>query len=139
MFQCREVKEPLRARTTPGGSIFRVRPMRLFQHSVPIEVCYFNLIDFIAAGSDTYLSKGAYPIHHLFPLLQGILKRRGLHFLVPPFNASAQVGSLTPYVQPELTSLACLFRHDRFRAVFSHYGLSGASPIPNQGLRHQIR
>jgi hypothetical protein len=35
--------------------------------------------------------EGAYLIHHLFPLLQGILKRRGLHFLVPPFNASAQV------------------------------------------------
>ncbi|KAI1390972.1 temperature dependent protein affecting M2 dsRNA replication-domain-containing protein [Hypoxylon trugodes] len=35
--------------------------------------------------------RGAYPIHHLFPLLQGILKRRGLHFLVPPFNASAQL------------------------------------------------
>ncbi|KAI4867241.1 PIN domain-like protein [Hypoxylon rubiginosum] len=35
--------------------------------------------------------RGAYPIHYLFPLLQGILKRRSLHFLVPPFNASAQV------------------------------------------------
>ncbi|KAK6951855.1 hypothetical protein Daesc_006380 [Daldinia eschscholtzii] len=35
--------------------------------------------------------RGAYPVHNLFPLLQGILKRRGLHFLVPPFNASAQL------------------------------------------------
>ncbi|KAI1485243.1 nuclease-like protein [Biscogniauxia mediterranea] len=35
--------------------------------------------------------RGAYLVHHLFPLLQGILKRRGLHFLVPPFNASAQL------------------------------------------------
>lgn len=35
--------------------------------------------------------RGAYPVHHLFPLLQGILHRRGLHFLVPPFNASAQL------------------------------------------------
>ncbi|RYP48046.1 hypothetical protein DL768_005968 [Monosporascus sp. mg162] len=35
--------------------------------------------------------RGAYPVHHLFPMLQGILKRRGLHFLVPPFNASAQL------------------------------------------------
>ncbi|KAL7625082.1 hypothetical protein AAE478_004296 [Parahypoxylon ruwenzoriense] len=35
--------------------------------------------------------RGAYPVHHLFPLLQGILKSRGLHFLVPPFNASAQL------------------------------------------------
>jgi hypothetical protein len=35
--------------------------------------------------------RGAFLIPHLFPLLQAILKRRGLHFLVPPFNASAQV------------------------------------------------
>ncbi|KAH6655124.1 nuclease-like protein [Truncatella angustata] len=33
----------------------------------------------------------AYPISNLFPLLQGILKKRNLHFLVPPFNASAQL------------------------------------------------
>ncbi|OTB07770.1 hypothetical protein M426DRAFT_71545 [Hypoxylon sp. CI-4A] len=38
--------------------------------------------------------RGAFPIQHLFPLLKGILKRRGLHFLVPPFNASAQLAYL---------------------------------------------
>lgn len=37
----------------------------------------------------------AFPIPNLFPLLQGILKKRKLHFLVPPFNASAQVSTAT--------------------------------------------
>ncbi|KAI8633053.1 temperature dependent protein affecting M2 dsRNA replication-domain-containing protein [Xylariaceae sp. FL1651] len=36
-------------------------------------------------------NKGAYLVHHLFPLLQGILSRRGLHFKVAPVNASAQL------------------------------------------------
>ncbi|CAJ2508178.1 Uu.00g093640.m01.CDS01 [Anthostomella pinea] len=35
--------------------------------------------------------RGAYRVSNLFPMLQGILKRRGLHFLVPPYNASAQL------------------------------------------------
>lgn len=39
--------------------------------------------------------RGAYLVQNLFPLLQSILKSRGLHFLVPPFNASAQVSRLT--------------------------------------------
>ncbi|EFY87968.1 XPG I-region protein [Metarhizium acridum CQMa 102] len=34
---------------------------------------------------------GAYIIQNLYPLLQGILKQRGLHFLVPPYNACAQL------------------------------------------------
>ncbi|KHO01487.1 XPG I-region protein [Metarhizium album ARSEF 1941] len=34
---------------------------------------------------------GAYNVHNLYPLLQGILKQRGLHFLVPPYNACAQL------------------------------------------------
>ncbi|OAA39953.1 XPG I-region protein [Metarhizium rileyi] len=34
---------------------------------------------------------GAYIIQNLYPLLQGILKKRGLHFLVPPYNACAQM------------------------------------------------
>lgn len=38
-------------------------------------------------------SRGAYPIQNLFPLLQSILKKRQLHFLVPPFNACAQVSN----------------------------------------------
>lgn len=38
-------------------------------------------------------SRGAYPVQNLFPLLQGILKKRGLHFLVPPFNSCAQVSN----------------------------------------------
>ncbi|KAI1853640.1 hypothetical protein JX266_001624 [Neoarthrinium moseri] len=33
----------------------------------------------------------AYPVQNLYPLLQAILKKRNLHFLVPPFNASAQL------------------------------------------------
>lgn len=35
----------------------------------------------------------AFPISNLFPLLQRLLEKRGLHFLVPPFNASAQVNN----------------------------------------------
>ncbi|PFH58512.1 hypothetical protein XA68_13576 [Ophiocordyceps unilateralis] len=34
---------------------------------------------------------GAYNVQNLYPLLQGILKERNLHFLVPPYNASAQL------------------------------------------------
>ncbi|KAG6029643.1 hypothetical protein E4U41_000296 [Claviceps citrina] len=34
---------------------------------------------------------GAYIVQNLYPLLQGILRRRGLHFLVPPYNACAQL------------------------------------------------
>lgn len=34
---------------------------------------------------------GAYNVQNLYPLLQAILKKRGLHFLVPPYNACAQV------------------------------------------------
>lgn len=33
----------------------------------------------------------AYCVRNLYPLLQGILKERGLHFLVPPYNACAQL------------------------------------------------
>ncbi|KAK8058734.1 nuclease-like protein [Apiospora phragmitis] len=36
-------------------------------------------------------SRGAYPVQNLFPLLQSILKKHNLHFLVPPFNACAQL------------------------------------------------
>ncbi|KAI0122841.1 XPG domain-containing protein [Xylariales sp. AK1849] len=36
-------------------------------------------------------NRGAFPVQNLFPLLQGILKRRHLQFLVPPFHASAQL------------------------------------------------
>ncbi|KAL2168619.1 hypothetical protein VTG60DRAFT_7105 [Thermothelomyces hinnuleus] len=36
-------------------------------------------------------STSAFPARALYPLLQSILKKRGLHFLVPPFNASAQI------------------------------------------------
>ncbi|KAK7967435.1 XPG N-terminal domain-containing protein [Apiospora aurea] len=36
-------------------------------------------------------SRGAYPVQNLFPLLQSILKKRNMHFLVPPFNACAQL------------------------------------------------
>jgi hypothetical protein len=36
-------------------------------------------------------NRGAYPVQNLFPLLQGILMKRNIHFIVPPFNASAQV------------------------------------------------
>ncbi|TGJ83422.1 hypothetical protein E0Z10_g5326 [Xylaria hypoxylon] len=35
--------------------------------------------------------KGAYPVQNLYPLLQGILKRRGLYFKVAPVNAAAQL------------------------------------------------
>ncbi|KJZ71770.1 hypothetical protein HIM_08855 [Hirsutella minnesotensis 3608] len=34
---------------------------------------------------------GAYCVQNLYPLLQGILKERGLHFLVPPYNGCAQL------------------------------------------------
>ncbi|RDA90342.1 hypothetical protein CP533_6018 [Ophiocordyceps camponoti-saundersi (nom. inval.)] len=34
---------------------------------------------------------GAYNVQNLYPLLQVILKKRNLHFLVPPYNASAQL------------------------------------------------
>ncbi|KAK2603490.1 hypothetical protein QQS21_004350 [Conoideocrella luteorostrata] len=34
---------------------------------------------------------GAYIVQNLYPLLQAILKKRGLHFLVPPYNACAQL------------------------------------------------
>ncbi|GAB0132619.1 hypothetical protein EsDP_00001049 [Epichloe bromicola] len=34
---------------------------------------------------------GAYNVQNLYPLLQALLKRRGLHFLVPPYNACAQL------------------------------------------------
>jgi hypothetical protein len=36
-------------------------------------------------------STSAFPTRALYPLLQTILKQRGLHFLVPPFNAAAQM------------------------------------------------
>lgn len=36
-------------------------------------------------------SKGAYRVQNLRPLLQSILRRRGLHFLAAPYNACAQV------------------------------------------------
>ncbi|KAK3308108.1 nuclease-like protein [Chaetomium strumarium] len=36
-------------------------------------------------------STSAFPIRALYPLLQSILKQRGLHFLVPPFSAAAQM------------------------------------------------
>ncbi|KAF4584459.1 XPG I-region protein [Ophiocordyceps camponoti-floridani] len=34
---------------------------------------------------------GAYNVKNLYPLLQGILKERNLHFLTPPYNSSAQL------------------------------------------------
>ncbi|KAL1881151.1 hypothetical protein VTK73DRAFT_4598 [Phialemonium thermophilum] len=34
---------------------------------------------------------GAFRPQAIYPLLQGILKQRGLHFLVPPYNAAAQI------------------------------------------------
>ncbi|KFA52642.1 hypothetical protein S40293_05462 [Stachybotrys chartarum IBT 40293] len=37
---------------------------------------------------------GAFRIKNLYPLLQTILKRKGLHFLVPPYNACAQLAYL---------------------------------------------
>lgn len=39
----------------------------------------------------TRLGLGAFRIQNLYPLLQSILKDNNLHFLVPPYNASAQV------------------------------------------------
>ncbi|KAI1429540.1 nuclease-like protein [Xylaria sp. FL1777] len=38
--------------------------------------------------------KGAYLVQNLYPLLQGILSRRGLYFKVAPVNAAAQVAFL---------------------------------------------
>ncbi|KAI0913327.1 nuclease-like protein [Ustulina deusta] len=38
--------------------------------------------------------KGAYLVQNLYPLLQGILNRRGLYFKVAPVNAAAQVAFL---------------------------------------------
>ncbi|KAI1342127.1 nuclease-like protein [Xylariaceae sp. FL0016] len=35
--------------------------------------------------------RGAFIVNHLFPLLQGILKKRSLYFIVAPQNASAQL------------------------------------------------
>jgi len=37
---------------------------------------------------------GAFRVQTLYPVLQAILKRRNIHFLVPPYNASAQLGYL---------------------------------------------
>ncbi|KAK2602998.1 hypothetical protein N8I77_009489 [Diaporthe amygdali] len=37
------------------------------------------------------LHSGAYRLESFYPTLQGILRRRGLHFLVPPFKAVAQI------------------------------------------------
>lgn len=37
---------------------------------------------------------GAYQLQSLYPLLQSMLRKRNLHFLVPPFKAVAQVGAL---------------------------------------------
>lgn len=34
---------------------------------------------------------GAFRIQNLYPLLQTVLKNRGLHFLVAPYTACAQV------------------------------------------------
>lgn len=36
---------------------------------------------------------GAFRLQNIFPLLQAILKKRSLHFLVAPYNASAQVSN----------------------------------------------
>lgn len=51
---------------------------------------YFN-----SQANDAVLAFGqntnAYRPQNLYPLLQSMLKRRGLHFLVAPFNASAQM------------------------------------------------
>ncbi|KAI0434696.1 nuclease-like protein [Xylaria sp. FL1042] len=44
-----------------------------------------------AAVSAFGAHKGAYLVQNLFPLLQGILNRRGLHFKVAPVNAAAQI------------------------------------------------
>lgn len=35
---------------------------------------------------------GAFQVQSIYPLLQDILRKRGLHFIVAPYNASAQVG-----------------------------------------------
>jgi hypothetical protein len=37
------------------------------------------------------METGAFRIQNLYPMLVTKLKARGLHFLVPPYNASAQV------------------------------------------------
>jgi hypothetical protein len=37
---------------------------------------------------------GAFQVKSLYPLLQAVLKRKGLHFLVPPYNACAQLAYL---------------------------------------------
>jgi hypothetical protein len=37
------------------------------------------------------LNTNAYRPQNLYPLLQSILRKRNLHFLVPPFNAAAQI------------------------------------------------
>lgn len=48
---------------------------------------------------------GAFRPQSLFPLLQNILRRRGLHFLVPPFKAIAQASVVfLPYSHPGMTS-----------------------------------
>ncbi|KAK5631197.1 hypothetical protein RRF57_006912 [Xylaria bambusicola] len=39
-------------------------------------------------------NKGAYHVQNLYPLLQGILNRRGLYFKVAPVNAAAQIAFL---------------------------------------------
>ncbi|KAK3685928.1 PIN domain-like protein [Podospora appendiculata] len=44
----------------------------------------------VAFGSNT----GAFRAQELYPVLQALLKARGLHFLVAPFNAAAQVAYL---------------------------------------------
>lgn len=36
-------------------------------------------------------ARGAFPVQNLFPMLQRLLKKRNLHFVVPPFNACAQM------------------------------------------------
>lgn len=43
-------------------------------------------------------NRGAFPVQNLFPLLQAILKKRNIHFVVPPFNASAQVSFLRAHI-----------------------------------------
>ncbi|KAL7922452.1 temperature dependent protein affecting M2 dsRNA replication domain-containing protein [Trichoderma austrokoningii] len=36
-------------------------------------------------------NQGAFRLQNLYPIFQSILKERGLHFLVPPYNACAQI------------------------------------------------
>jgi hypothetical protein len=43
-------------------------------------------------------NRGAFQVRNLFPMLQTILKKRNLHFLVPPYNACAQVSGSNPSV-----------------------------------------